>query len=106
MKPCAIKNAVVRTLPLLAMAMLVAGCYWGPGGGYPEDPGPGYYGGYPPAFYGGDVVIGVGGGGGGHHDEGHYDAGHRDVSHMPGRRLPAPAPRSTSHSHPAKQEKR
>jgi hypothetical protein len=95
MKTCAFKKVAARLLLLLAMAMLAAGCYWGPGG-YPEDPGPGYYGGYPPAFYGGDVVIGVGGHGGEHHDE-----GHRDVSHMPGRRLPAPAPRPMAHPHPA-----
>ncbi len=87
MKPWAIKNVIARLLLLMAIAMLLAGCYWA---GPPPD-GDGYYGGYAPAYYGGDVIIGVGG----HRDGGRGDR-RPDVSHMPARRLPAPAPRSQS----------
>jgi hypothetical protein len=93
MKPYA--NVIARLLLLMAMAMLLGGCYWA---GPPPDNGDGYYGGYDPGYYGGDVIIGVGG----YRD--HRDGGrdHRrpDVSHMPGRRLPAPAPRPRPQSRP------
>jgi len=91
MKPCAIKNVVARLLLLMAMAILLAGCYWaGPPPDYPRDAP---YGGYYPGYYAGDVIISVGG----HHDR---DDRRNEVRHMPVRRLPAPAPRPRPVQHP------